>query len=352
MPDDFLRGKNILVTGGAGSIGSQISRKLLGLKTNVVRILDIDEAEQFELAQELVPHPNIRFLMGDVRDKERMKRAMENIDIVFHAAALKHVPSCEYSPFEAVKTNVLGTQNVIEAAIDAEVEKFIAISTDKAVNPVNVMGATKLLAEKLTISANYYKGPRKTAFSCVRFGNVLGSSGSVIPVFVKQIKKGGPITITDPEMTRFVMTMQRAVELVLKATKMAAGGEIFIFKMPAVRVGDLAEAVTEALAQKYGYRANEIKTKITGIRPGEKFHEELMTEEESVWAEETEEMFIVRPPVELPDVVLRKPGEILRKPITQASLSTKRKRLVSKDARLLTKREIKDLLQETGVIPE
>jgi UDP-N-acetylglucosamine 4,6-dehydratase len=351
MSGDFFRGKNILITGGTGSIGSEIARKLLSYRVGVVRILDIDEKAQFELAQELQPRPNARFLIGDVRDKERIKRAMENIDIVFHAAALKHVPSCEYNPSEAVKTNVIGTQNVIEAAIDAEVDKFIAISTDKAVNPVNVMGATKLLAERLTISANYYKGPRKTAFSCVRFGNVLGSSGSVVPVFASQISKGGPVTITDPSMTRFVMTMQRAVELVLNATKMASGGEIFIFKMPAVRIGDLAKTMIEELAPKCGYNQNEVKTKIIGIRPGEKFHEELMTEEESVWAQETKEMFIVRPPIELPDFTFKKPGEILRKPLTQAYLSASRKRLVSKDARLLTKKEIKDLLRECQLTP-
>lgn len=351
MPGDFFRGKNILITGGTGSIGSEIARKLLSYRAGVVRILDIDEEAEFELAHEFLHTPNVRFLMGDVRDKERIKRAMENIDVVFHAAALKHVPSCEYNPFEAVKTNVLGTQNVIEVAIDEEVEKFITISTDKAVNPVNVMGATKLLAERLTISANYYKGPRKTAISCVRFGNVLGSSGSVIPVFVKQISAGGPVTVTDPNMTRFVMTMQRVVELVLKATQMSDGGEVFIFKMPAVRVGNLAEAMIEELAPRYGHVPNEVKTKIIGIRPGEKFHEELMTEEESVWAQETKEMFIVRPPIELPDFAFKKPGEILRKPLTQAYLSASRKRLVSKDARLLTKKEIKSLLRECQRTP-
>jgi FlaA1/EpsC-like NDP-sugar epimerase len=351
MPSDFFRGKNILITGGTGSIGSEIARTLLNCRVGVVRILDIDEEAQFELAQELRSRSNVRFLMGDVRDKERIKRAMEDIDIVFHAAALKHVPSCEYNPFEAVKTNVLGTQNVIEAAIDEEVEKFITISTDKAVNPINVMGATKLLAEKLTISANYYKGPRKTAISCVRFGNVLGSSGSVIPVFAKQISKNEPVTVTDPNMTRFVMTIQRAVELVLKATQLSAGGEIFIFKMPAVRIGDLAEVMIEELAPKYGRRPSEVKTKLIGIRPGEKFHEELMTEEESVWAQETEDMFIVRPPVELPDVTLKRPGEILRKPLKEEYLSAKRMRLTSKDARLLNKHEIKKLLRECSVIP-
>lgn len=351
MLADFFEGKKVLITGGAGSIGASIAKKLLNYDVGVVRILDIDEESMFELSQELRGHPNIRFLIGDIRDKDRVKRAMEDIDIVFHAAALKHVPFCEYNPFEAVKTNVLGTQNVIDAAINEEVEKFITISTDKAVNPINVMGATKLLAERLTISANYYKGPRKSIFSCVRFGNVLGSSGSVISVFIRQLSRNEPLTITDPNMTRFVMSMQRAVELVLKAAKLSTGGEVFILKMPALRVGDLAEAMIEELAPRYGYKPGDVKIKLIGIRPGEKFHEELMTEEESVWAEETEDMFIVRPPVELPEVALRRPEEILHKLLEEKDLSMKRMRLTSKDARLLSKDEIKVLLKECGITP-
>lgn len=351
----YFKNKNILITGGSGSIGSEIARTLLKYGAGIVRILDVDEATQFKLEQELQPwvsdRKGPRFLMGDVRDKERIKRAVENIDIVFHAAALKHVPICEYNAFEAAKTNVLGTQNVIEAAMDANVEKFIAISTDKAINPVNVMGATKLLAERLTISANYYKGDRRTVFSCVRFGNVWGTSGSVVEVFARQIQDGGPVTVTDPDMTRFVLTTHRAVELVLKAAQMAEGGEVLIFKMPAVRVGDLAEVMIEKLAPIYGYGENEVKIKIIGIRPGEKFHEELMTEEESVWARETKEMYIVQPPIELPDSKLRKPGELLRVPLTEMYASKRRKRLISKDARIFTKKEIVTLLKEAKVLP-
>lgn len=349
--DQFFRGKKILVTGGTGSIGSEIVRKLLDYKVGVVRILDIDEAAQFELEQELQSHENVRFLIGDIRDKERIKRAMEDIDIVFHAAALKHVPTCEYNPFEAAKTNVFGTQNVIEVALDEEIEKFITISTDKAINPVNVMGATKLLAERLTISANYFKGDRRTTFSCVRFGNVLGTSGSVVSVFTRQIQNGGPITVTDPSMTRFVMSMPRAVELVLKAAKMALGGEIFILKMPALRVGDLTEVMIKGLAPKYERKPEEIKTKIVGIRPGEKFHEELITEDESVWARETKDMFIILSPIELPKIKLKRPGEVLRSPLTEAYASKRRRRLISKDARLLTKKEITSLLKEAKVLP-
>ncbi|MEM3658654.1 MAG: UDP-N-acetylglucosamine 4,6-dehydratase family protein, partial [Candidatus Hadarchaeum sp.] len=333
-----------LITGGAGSIGSEIAKALLKNEVKVVRVLDIDEEGLFRLSQELLPDERVRYLVGDVREKERVKRAMENIDIVFHAAALKHVPSCEYNPFEAVKTNVIGTQNALEAAIDEEVEKFITISTDKAVNPINVMGATKLLAEKLTISANYYKGPRKTAFSCVRFGNVLGSSGSVVEVFMEQIKRGGPITITDPRMTRFIITMQRAIELVFRAAEMTSGGEIFIFKMSAVEIGDLAAAMVEEFASSL--KQKDVAKKIVGIRPGEKFHEELMTEEESVWAEETPDMFILRPPIELPDVMLRKPGEVITKPLDEEYFSAKKMRLVSRDAPRLSREEIRKLLRE------
>lgn len=355
--DRYYKNKNVLITGGAGSIGSEIARTLLDHAVEQIRILDINEAAQFELEQELQSRVHgkrggPRFLMGDVRDKARIKRALEGIDVVFHAAALKHVPTCEYNAFEAAKTNVQGTQNVIEAAMDANVEKFITISTDKAVNPVNVMGATKLLAERLTISANYYKGDRRTVFSCVRFGNVWGTSGSVVQVFTKQIQDGGPVTITDPDMTRFVMSTGRAVELVLKAAQMAQGGEVFIFKMPAVRVGDLAEVMIEKLAPVYGHELSKIKTKVKGIRPGEKFHEELMTEEESVWTRETKDMYIVQPPIELPSFRLRRPGELLRTPLTEAYASKRRKRLISKDAHILAKKEVIALLKEIKVLPK
>ena len=290
---DIFRGKNILVTGGTGSIGSAIVRKLLQYEPKVVRVLSNDENGLFNLEQELLSYPNLRFLVGDVKDKERLRRAVESIDFVFHAAALKHVPLCEYNPFEAVKTNVLGTQNLIEVAIDQEVDKFIVISSDKAANPVNVLGATKLLAERLTISANYYKGLRKTAFSCVRFGNVLDSRGSVAPLFREQIEKGGPVTITDPDMTRFVMSISKAVDLVFKAAEIAQGGEIFILKMPALRIGDLAEVMVDELAPRYGYAPESIDIKITGRREGEKNHEELLTGDEAASACETEDMFVI-----------------------------------------------------------
>lgn len=278
--ESYYKDKIILVTGGSGSIGSEIVKKLLKFDIEAVRILDNNETALFELEEELNSN-KIRTFIGDVRDKDRLERAFENVDIIFHAAALKHVPLCEFNPFDAVKTNVLGTQNVLDAALDKNVEKVIMISTDKAVNPVNVMGATKLLAERLTVSANYYKGNRKTVFSCVRFGNVLNSRGSVIPIFRKQIKNGGPITITHPKMTRFIMHIPDSANLILTAGYMAEGKEIFILKMPAVNVIDLAEVMIEELAPKYGYDSKEIEIKIIGKRSGEKMYEELITEEEA-----------------------------------------------------------------------
>lgn len=292
--NSIFQNKTILVLGGAGSIGSEIVRKLLQHEPKSIRVLDNNETALFELEQDLNSRL-IRPFIGDIKDKDRLKRATEDVNIIFHAAALKHVPLCEYNPFEAVKTNVIGTQNIIEVAIDADVEKMITISSDKAVNPANVMGATKLLGERLTISANHYKGLRKTAFSCVRFGNVLNSRGSVIPVFKEQIQKGGPVTITDPDMTRFIMSIPKAVDLVLKAAEMTKGGEIFIFKMPALRVKDLADVLINEFAPVYGYQPEKIKTQIIGTRAGEKNYEELMTCEEKNHSTESENMYIIMP---------------------------------------------------------
>ena len=295
---DLFKNKKILITGGTGSIGKELVRELLKFNPKVIRILDIDETRQFELQQEYEGYDNLRFLLGDIRDKDRLLRALNNIDIVFHTAAYKHVFSSEYNPFEAVKTNVIGVQNVIEAAIDKAVEKVIFTSSDKAVSPCNVLGATKLLGERLITAANYYRGAASdTIFSSVRFGNVLGSRGSVLPLFKNQIQEGGPVTITNKEMTRFVMSSSQTLNLLFKVVKIAQGGEIFIFKMPVIRINDLAEVMIEKLAPKYGYNADDIAMKIIGKKPGEKMYEELMTVEESERSLETQEMFIVLPAI-------------------------------------------------------
>ena len=325
--EETFRDKRILITGGTGSIGSELTKKLLEFDPKTIRIFSNDENAQFDFEQELKEYDNLRFLIGDVRDKERLARATEDIEIVFHAAALKHVPSCEYNPFEAIKTNVIATQNLLEVAMDEEVEKVITISTDKAVNPVNVMGATKLLAERLTIAANYYKGLRRTVFSCVRFGNVLGSRGSVVQLFEKQIQNGELVTVTDPDMMRFVMSMDRAIELVLKAAQMAKGEEIFVFKMPALRLGNLVDVMIEKLAPKYGYDPKDIKIEIIGKRKGEKLYEELMTDNEATNAYETEDMLVILPG-----------------PPRQGLQRVSVRKYTSKDTRGLTKKEIEDLL--------
>ena len=293
MLNDFYKGKKVLVAGGSGSIGQVIVKELLKYDVDVVRVFDNNETALFDLENEL-NSPKIRTFVGDIRDFRRLDLAFKDVDIVFHAAAFKHVPSCEYNPMDAVKTNVVGTQNIIEVALSNNVEKVILISTDKAVSPVNVMGATKLLAERLMISSNVYGGLNGTKFSCVRFGNVLNSRGSVIPVFKKQIKKGGPLTITDKRMTRFIMHIEDATRLILTAGSLSEGGEIFILKMPSVNVVDLAEAMIEYYAPKYGFDAGDIDVEIIGQRVGEKLHEELMTPNEMLHAEDNGDLFIIR----------------------------------------------------------
>lgn len=287
--------KKILVTGGTGSFGSVLVKRLLDFEPAVIRILSRDEDKQYHMQYELQEIKNIRFLLGDIRDKERLSRAMEDIDIVFHAAALKHVVGCEYNPFEAVRTNVLGTQNVIDTALDCNVSMVVYTSSDKAVNPTSAMGASKLMAEKLISTANLYKGSREIAFYSVRFGNVFGSRGSAITRFIDQIKKREPVTLTHSEMTRFVMSIDESVDLVLKTTEMARGGETFILKMPTLRIEALMNVLIRKYAPQFGIKPEDVKIKEIGKKPGEKLYEELMTEEESARAYETDDVFIVLP---------------------------------------------------------
>ncbi len=342
--EQMFKGKKILVTGGTGCIGSEIVRNLLKYNPKVVRIFSNDEDNTYRMMNEVgdgakMMHeiPDLRFLIGDVRDKERLMLAMEDINIVYHAAALKHVPLCEYNPFEAIKTNVLGAQNVIEAALESKVDRVIGISTDKAVNPVNTMGATKLLAEKLMIDANQGKGTKKTIFSTVRFGNVSFSRGSVIPLFEEQIQHKKPVTITNPEMTRFMMSISDTIELVFKATLLAKGGEIFILKMPVVRLDDIVDVIIETYAKKYGYKKDTIIKRTIGLRPGEKMFEELMTESEAEIAFETKDMLIIPPQIELPNIKHEAADY-------EGAEKSRLKRYVSRDVDLLSKQDIKKLL--------
>ncbi|MBE7559455.1 polysaccharide biosynthesis protein [bacterium] len=277
---ELFENKTVLVTGGTGSIGGEIVRQLLAYAPRHVRIYSRDEYKQFQMRAALADHPNLRFLLGDVRDLERLRRAVEGVHVIFHAAALKRVEACEYNPFEVVKTNVIGTENVITAALESGVEKVVGISTDKAVSPTGTMGATKLLAEKLMTWASFYRIEPKKTFLCVRFGNVLDSRGSVIPIFKKMIENGGPVVLHDDRMRRFVMSIPKAVGLVFKALSLAEGGEIFVLKMPVVRIRDLAEVLIEEYGPRCGRDPRDISLEVRGKNPGEKLDEELMTEEE------------------------------------------------------------------------
>ncbi|AGB02339.1 SDR family NAD(P)-dependent oxidoreductase [Methanoregula formicica] len=284
----FYQGKNILITGGAGSVGQALCEKLLGYGPKSVALFDINENALFHLRQKYSSQKSdkIRFLLGDIKNLDRLQYAFKGVDIVIHCASYKHVLECEYNPLDAVETNITGTTNVIQAAINQNVKKVIFTSSDKAANPSNTMGTTKLLAEKLIIAANDY-GARTTVFSCCRFGNVVGTSGSVIPLFRKQILDDGLVTITEPSMTRFMITQETAIDLVLMAGVLSEGGEIFIFKMPVVRIGDLADV----MISKFG----NAKKVIIGKKPGEKMYEEIMTEEEMSRAVEGTEMYVILP---------------------------------------------------------
>jgi len=333
----FFHEKTILVTGATGSVGSEIVNQLLKLQPETVRLFSRDEHKQYLLQRELGKgaHDEVRFLLGDIRDYPRLLRALEGVDFVFHCAAYKHVPFCEYNSFEAVKTNVIGTQNLIDASITQGVERVLLVSTDKAASPSSVMGATKLLAEKLMASAMHAAGKHNIRFGSVRFGNVLASRGSVLPLFCEQIRQGGPITVTDASMIRFFMSIPQAAALTLRAMERMEGGELFILKMPTVILGDLLDVLVEELAPRYGKDPATIERKVVGIRPGEKLSELLMTKEEAEYAFEEEDMFIVRPPILLPD----------RVNVTEANSSN----LVDYDSSRLTplnKEEIRSLLSD------
>lgn len=274
----------LLVTGGTGSFGKKFAEIMLqDYHPQKLIIFSRDELKQHEMRLGGFDHPSLRYFIGDVRDIDRLRRAMHGVDIVVHAAALKQVPACEYNPIEAIMTNVMGAKNVIDAALDTGVEKVLALSTDKAVNPVNLYGATKLCAEKLFVQSNAYSGSYGSRFSCARYGNVLGSRGSVIPLFLKQ-RENGTITITDPHMTRFWVTLEQGVRFVIRCIEVMRGGEVFVPKIPSMKIMDLARAI-----------APDCQVKEVGIRPGEKLHEVLISEDEARHTLELDDMFIVEP---------------------------------------------------------
>lgn len=273
----------ILLTGGTGSFGQAfVARRLAQDSRCTIRVFSRDELKQYEMARTFKNDPRLRFFIGDVRDAQRLQRAMYGVDLVIHAAALKHVPICEFNPAEAVKTNIDGAQNIVDCAIDSGVARIVGLSTDKAVNPVNLYGATKLCAEKLFVHGNVYAGPRRSRFSCVRYGNVVGSRGSVIPLFCKQAKTG-VVTLTDRRMTRFWLSLEQAVAFVELAIREMRGGEIFVPKIPSMRVEELARVV-----------APEAEIREMGMRPGEKLHELLFTSEEAGDAREFDSHYVIK----------------------------------------------------------
>lgn len=282
MIELYITGKSILITGGTGSFGQKFVKKVLEHDIKKVIIFSRDELKQYEMSQK-IKDPRVRFFIGDVRDKDRLYRAFDGVDIVVHAAALKQVPACEYNPFEAIKTNILGAQNVIEAAIDRGVKKVIALSTDKAASPINLYGATKLASDKLFIAANSYVGEKETRFSVVRYGNVVGSRGSVVPLFLK-LKETGKLPITDERMTRFWITLDQGVQFVLTNLERMKGGELFIPKIPSMKIVDLAEAICPHCEIEY-----------IGIRPGEKLHEVMITEDDARRTVEFDDYYIIQP---------------------------------------------------------
>jgi len=329
---NLFNNKNILVTGGLGSIGSGIVKELLKYNPRTIQVVDNRETEMhYSIVYN--KHEKVRYYFIDIRDKDSVEKVMKNVDIVFHAAAMKHVLVCERNPFEAVQTNVLGTQNVIEGCIDNNVKKMILISTDKAVNPTNVMGTTKLLAEKIVAAMHNIKDKINTEFGVVRFGNVLYSRGSVLEIWEKQLQKGEKITITNPEMTRFFMGIPQSVELIFSATYYAKNGEIFIFKMPSCKIGTLAEAYLELKRYPRNYYT------LIGEKEGEKTHEELLSKNESEFLMEKDKFFL-KLPLKLKKSAMEHYKQIGFKKSEEGTFTSNNPKI------LLKKNQIKQLLQE------
>ncbi|MDP7018897.1 MAG: polysaccharide biosynthesis protein [Pirellulaceae bacterium] len=299
----FLTNKTVLITGGCGTVGLELVDQILLQQPKEVRVVDCNESEVFFLEQRItetigqlrLKHTQGNCYVGDIRDPDKMNMLCEGVDVLFHVAGLKHVILCERSPFDAVQTNVIGVKNVINSALANNVERVIFTSSDKAVNPTNVMGTSKLMGERLITAANSLKINRRTIFTSTRFGNVLGSRGSVVPIFYRQIRGGGPVTLTNREMTRFVMTLADSCRLVLAAAELARGGEVFVTKMPIMRIEDLAHVMISMLAEKFGHNPQEIVVDEIGAKAGEKLYEELMSDEETGRTCELPEMFAVLP---------------------------------------------------------
>lgn len=339
---EFYKGRRILITGAAGTVGRGMARELAMYEPLELRLMDNNETGVFFLMEQF-RGDNANCFLGDVRDRDKVHQLSEGIDVIIHAAAYKHVILSEYNPFDVVQTNIIGVENIIKAANACGVKHVLFTSSDKAVNPTNVMGASKLMGEKLITAATAVRDPGGTVFASSRFGNVMGSRGSVVPLFKQQILRGGPVTVTDKRMTRFIMTVEEAARLVLRSLAIARGGEVFVTKMPVARIPDLAEAMIEMLAPRHGLDPSGIRIEMIGSKPGEKLYEELMSEEEVHRSLELTDMFVITPAFasiyrsiryEYDGLVPERPG----------------KSYVSESEKPLSKEELKSYLEENGVL--
>jgi FlaA1/EpsC-like NDP-sugar epimerase len=339
---NFYKGKRILLTGASGTVGKEIVRQLIFCSPLELRLMDNNESEMFFIMEEY-KNKNVFCFLGDIRDRDKLEKLAKDIDIIIHSAALKHVYITEYNPFDVVQTNIIGVENIIRAATACNVKQLLFTSSDKAVNPTNVMGTSKLMGEKLITAANAVKNDGKTIFSSTRFGNVLGSRGSVVPLFMKQIKNGGPVTITDKRMSRFVMTIEEAARLVLKSVLISKGGEVFVTKMPVVKIPDLAEVMIKLLAPKYGYKHSDIKIVEIGSKPGEKLYEELMSNEEVHRSLELKDMFVITP-------ALKSIYKSIKYKYSDTVSSQIREPYVSENEKPLNKNELEQYLLKNKVL--
>lgn len=340
----MISGKTVLVTGGAGSVGRFLVRRLLQEEPQVIRIFDNNEANLSDLQRD-IDDERCRYLVGDVRDKDRLNRALENVDIVVHAAGLKHVDLMEYNPFEAVKTNVVGLQNVVDASVDSSVKRFVFTSSDKAVDPANTMGTTKLLGEKLVTAGNKHKGRPDLRLASVRFGNVINSSQSVVQLFRDQIEAGGPVTVTDDRMTRFFISWEDLGDLVLEAITNTQGGEVFLHKMHAIAIDTLAEVMIEELAPATGHDPADIEREYIGKRIGETVHEEILTEREAERALESDSTWAIPPETTQENGYLTHDGIDGYTPAEDVVRS-------SREAEKLGREEIRTMLAENGALED
>jgi FlaA1/EpsC-like NDP-sugar epimerase len=325
----MFKGKKVLVTGATGSFGHHIVKELVKKDVSEIIVFSRDEKKQHDMKFEFAGETRLRYVIGDIREKDSLRRIMDGVDIVYQAAALKHVPACEENVWQAVQTNITGAQNVVDVSLEANVEKVVAISTDKAVEPVNVMGMTKAIQERIFIGANKFAKAGRPLFSCVRYGNVLGSRGSILPVFRMLASRKQPLTITDPRMTRFILTLDEAIELVIFATEQMVGGEIFIPKIAAHKVTDLAEAFIEVM------KPENRTVKTIGIRPGEKIHETLIAGVESLRTVELKDYYVILPQIHLDSIEKKYPG----------FLNPKLFAFSSENAEQLPKAKLADLLR-------